>query len=469
MAFFCPQIDTNESAPECMTGGQGCPPRSGGHPLSPSLSISNNYNGEPSDELHKLTGMHKRSAHVLYLSVKELERQYGLDYLLFMTLTFGDDVQDQKEAKRRLRNLLNGIIYPMFPVGVWCVERMEQGRLHYHLVCVSKVPVRGNFDFEAFYQAEQEYAQHKKSAKFYSLTKRYGQTALPGLSSLWELFKCPRKMSKRPKDKAKWYVLEKYGFGRSQITPIRASNPEQIARYVGKYVGKHVGQRIEKDKGARLHARWGFDYAPAVCKFTWSTPNGWLWRKKLERFAMENGVSDYRGLQEKWGQHWAWLLQETIMKTDIKRGVEAVVYPSVEHWEADNGPWPEWQERPVGPIVHPGHKDTRPGEARMDPIWIEHEDEPLPIRHVSQADRDEAERHQAETGAALRREVLMNPMWVRSGNGESIADREARRRALWLSWQRARPDKADLVRVAISKSGCHQSGVEHGSPVARKS
>lgn len=444
MAFFYPEPATSERFIEGDDRRQGCPPRSGGHPSSPSLSISNICNGDPSEKLHKLTGMHKRSAQVLYLGIKELERQAKLEYMLFLTFTYSDAVEDQKESKRRFRSLQNGVLKKMFPLGVWCTERMVKGRLHFHMAVRTKEPVRGDFDFETFYQAQEEYEAHGKTAKFRALRAKYVKTAPPELRRMWQVFKW-RNPSDRPKDRKQWTVLERYGFGRCQVTPFMATNPEAIARYMAKYLGKHIGKRTENDKGAKLHGRWGFEYTPAVCNFAWATPHAWLWRKKLEKFCKSNGVQDYRGIKEKWGKHWAWLLQDAIMSEDIKRGEEKVVYPTLAHWEADNGPWPEWQALPDGPIEVTGTKDRRRGEARLDPIWIEHEDEPVPVHQVTPEQRAQAERHEAETGALLRREILMNPLWVRSDYAESIADREARRLAMWQSWQSARPKLPDSV------------------------
>jgi hypothetical protein len=62
-----------------------------------------------------------------------------------------DNVCDFREGQRRLNSLATNLLRRLFREYVVAVHRRERrGRLHYHLVAVTKEDVRTGFDFEAW-------------------------------------------------------------------------------------------------------------------------------------------------------------------------------------------------------------------------------------------------------------------------------------------------------------------------------
>jgi len=247
---------------------------------SPSLSISNNSTEGTGDGVNRLTGMHKRTAQVIFLEVKDLARRFGLEKLGFLTLTFADHVLEIREAQRRFNSLNTHVLRGRYRRAVAVVERQKSGRVHFHLVVVLNADIRTGFDFG---QAE----------------RGIYTSASPALRAEWAFWR---------------NTAKKYGFGRTELLPVK-STVEGIARYVGKYLAKHVRQRSECDKGARVVRFLGYKSGDRTAspRFSWNTENGWLWRHKLKAFCHHYGLSTTDTLKEIFGSRWCFFLQHEIM------------------------------------------------------------------------------------------------------------------------------------------------------------
>ena len=254
----------------------------------PCLS-SNNSTGEGDTsgqlearaKVNVLTGGHKRSAFVLVFEIMALAKQYGIERLGFLTLTFADLVLELKEANRRFNSLNSHVIKERYRRAIKVPERQRSRRLHFHLVIVLDADIRTGFDFEAV-----------KRRDYRSVS-----SALRAEWAFWRNTAAPA-----------------YGFGRTELKPVR-STAEGIARYVGGYIGKHVREREDTDKGARLVSYIGFGYGGrrASCRFGWNNDNGWLWRHKLAAYAERNGARDTEDLAKLFGPRWAYRLQAEIL------------------------------------------------------------------------------------------------------------------------------------------------------------
>jgi hypothetical protein len=240
-----------------------------------------------------VTGGHKRSAFVLVFEILALAKQYGIEHLGFMTLTFADLVLELKEANRRFNSLNSHVLKERYARGLVVPERQRSRRVHFHLLVVVAADIRTGVDFEAF--ARKPRGDYRSAG-----------TALRAEWAFW------RK------------TAPAYGFGRTELLPIR-STAEGIARYVGKYISKHVRERVESDKGARLVRYLGFGQGgrKASCRFGWNTDNAWLWRHKLAAYAERNGARDTEDLVKLFGPRWAYRLQAQILAERIDE-----VYPS---------------------------------------------------------------------------------------------------------------------------------------------
>jgi len=252
-------------------------------PGLPCLS-SNNSNEGVEDiapaKVNLLTGGHKRSAFVLTWELLALAKEYGIERLGFLTLTFADLVLDLKEANRRFNSLNTGVIKGRYCRAVKVPERQRSRRLHFHLVVVLGADIRTGFDFEA-------------------IKRRDYRSANPRLRAEWAFWR---------------KTAPEYGFGRTELLPVR-SCAEALARYVGGYIGKNVRERVDGDKGARLVSYIGFGKTgrKGSCRFGWANDNGWLWRHKLAAFAARHGARDTDDLAKIYGPRWAYMLQSQIL------------------------------------------------------------------------------------------------------------------------------------------------------------
>jgi len=210
-----------------------------------------------------------------------------------LTLTFADHVTDPKEATRRLKSLIAGVLNPRYLAWVRVFERQESGRIHFHLIVVLKDDIKTGVNFVAF------------KAKDY-------RSASPALRAEWAFWRKTAKL---------------YRFGRTELLPIKSS-AEAISRYVGKYISKHIGCREERDKGVRLA---GFSKGARVgsCRFAWATPGSWVWRRKLKVLGEALGVSDIAGMTVRFGARWAYKLRDVVARFQLQD------YPTEETCIAD--------------------------------------------------------------------------------------------------------------------------------------
>lgn len=479
MVFLSPQIDTSTSVLDCTLGGLPPPPRSGGGGMAPSLSISNNGISQ-----NKLTGRQKNVAECIRVEIKGLCTVYTLGRIAFVTFTFADDEAgfDMKEANRRMKSLVTNILQKRYIKGIIVTERGGvNGRIHYHCVMVMKHDIREGFDF-----SEVEKAAERRNQ---GLPYRW-QTANEHLRAEWEFWQD---------------MAPRYGFGRVETLPVRTSD-EGIAKYVGKYVSKHIGQRRESDKGHRLvryfgYQKEGVSTRTIVPTFSRATVNGWLWRKKTERFAKQMGCktpeslghlaaqmrAHQRGEEAQvnaYDKRWAKYFESGIVAVNLTEG-EGITCPTKDHYRAflyDQRGIFNMQDPEQTRILEDADMDMlndvpedaieievpaekpRPAKASLDPVWVVTPDEVHPVHVVTPEQRQAAEQREAETGKALRMHVLANPAPYQHQHNPQATNQEEERSQAFQRWQRftQRPD----LHATISRSGprplveatCSQAG-----------
>jgi len=232
-----------------------------------------------------LSPYHKKVAQTLFLNVQRLitKEAPSVNHVAFLTLTFPDNVTDNKEASKRFHSFRTNYLSKHEEYGQWVhvKERQKRGSWHYHMIVVLKGDIRAGINWEEL------------SAGNY-------KSASPYLRSLWKDLR---------------ENLEKYGFGRSELLPVR-SNEEAMARYIGKYISKHMGQREENDKGVRL-VNYSQDWVKNSVKFAWNTKNAHEWRRKLAMFAKSLGCSELYQLSEKLGPGWVYKYLDDIIAIDL--------------------------------------------------------------------------------------------------------------------------------------------------------
>lgn len=226
-----------------------------------------------------LSSYHKRQAQTLFLNVKRLiDLAPTTGHIGFLTLTFPDNVVDNKEASRRFNSLKTNFLnpHPDFGHSVTVKERQKRGAWHYHIIIHLKEDIRTGVDFDA-------------------IEKGNYSSASPYLRSLWADLRG---------------AMSKYGFGRSELLPIRKGG-EAMGRYVGKYISKHMGARDEQDKGVRL-VSYSTGWVKNSVNFAWYTDGSKEWRKKLKIFAQYMGCTEFYQLTDKLGTGWAYKYAEDI-------------------------------------------------------------------------------------------------------------------------------------------------------------
>lgn len=254
-----------------------------------------------------LTPYHKKQAHTLHLNVKRLVEKEAIspNHVGFLTLTFPDNVRDNKEASRRFNSMKTHFLseYPEFGHWINTKEQQKRGAWHYHLLVCLKQDIKTGLNFE-------------------ELEKRKYTSASPYLRKIWKDLR---------------EAMPKYGFGRAELTPVK-SNADAMARYVGKYISKHIGQRDESSKGVRL-VSYSKGWPKNSMKFVFHTDNSKLWRQKVKYFAMMHGCQELYQLSEKLGPNWAYRYLQDIYdifaNVDLVAAGKDVVFesPTIKHIE----------------------------------------------------------------------------------------------------------------------------------------
>jgi hypothetical protein len=266
-------------------GAAGCPASA-----VPCLN-TNNCNEEKKGDKKRLNSAHAKCAYAFTLNVLWLIERHGLERIGFLTLTFARHIVDYKQAQKALHSLMTSVLKKRYPEYIIIMERMDSGRIHYHLLVVVAEDIRTGFDFAAVKSGDY------RSASAY-------------LRSEWTFWR---------------RTAPKYGFGRTELLPIRKT-AKGVAKYIGKYIGKHIGQRLAQDKGARL-VRYSKGANRAGVRFSWLSPGAYMWRLKLGTFCRMLGLSSdshNEFLKEWFGKNWVYVLRPLIEAVKLSEFCEEV-------------------------------------------------------------------------------------------------------------------------------------------------
>ena len=239
----------------------------------------------------------RKSEFKVKTEVMALFKQYPLERIGFLTLTFADNVQCHKEATKRLNSLITGVLRQRYPMCIRVSERQKSGRWHFHLVVVCQQDIRRGVDFQAIKE------------------RHYKDGANPALRAEWAFWR---------------NTAKNYGFGRTELLPVRKTG-EALAAYVAKYISKGFAYRQQRDKGARLYSVIG---GSRVCssRFSFFSLKSYLWRQKVAMWAASWSASlakvaqsvnqspidglTYDDLPILFGKRWAWRCRDDIMAYD---------------------------------------------------------------------------------------------------------------------------------------------------------
>lgn len=382
----------------------------------------------PARPAASLPGPKKKQAETLAQNVMWMAKQFGAERIGFLTLTCGDvgedgtfvTVKDRKTASKRFNSLLTHVIRKRYRCGVVVTERHKSGGIHFHLLAVCPVDIRGSIDFEAVFP-KRENGQYSKAPDY--------RTAPEALREEWAFWRD---------------VAERYGFGRCQLQPIREDGTA-VGRYIGKYVSKDWGARIEDDKGGRLvryfghWATWTLESAivtwqekgehgekprrkgpPNSARFGWLTATARAWREccnqveqasfaEAARFGPERGGAfiTEQTVADLCGRYWALRHMHRIRNTIFAEeyGGPATQAGIQDHNEEVTARFEAKGLLPPDPIWH---------ESRGPAYWVEREKH-LPLRplpwsehQLSVAREQECHRIADEFAAELAEKTQQN-------------------------------------------------------------
>lgn len=256
-----------------------------------------------------------KTALVLDLEAQALVREFGLERVVFVTLTFRDGTCSASEASRRFDNLHRRVLSSLFLRAIVVPERHQSGAWHFHLLAVPALggDYRTGFDWEAYLEAKREWSvNHRMTARYAALTRRYAVSAAQCLRGLWG------ELRRR--------CVRYEGWGRTEALPIRTTG-EGVAHYLSEYLRKTLEGREKRDKGVRLVRYIGYrsagrSHRTASVQFGWRE-GGWLWRERLGRLVFLSGCSCWEEFQ-RWvrslpdlGHKWAWRLRDLIQSIPV--------------------------------------------------------------------------------------------------------------------------------------------------------
>ena len=243
-----------------------------------------NCNEQLKADIQKLSSAHRKAVYALIQNVIRLVFIYGLNRIGFLTLTFARHVVSYKEAQKSLHSLMTGVLKKRYTEYIIVMERMDSGRIHYHLLVVMAEDIRTGFNF-----AQVEQGNYASANSF--------------LRSEWAFWRI---------------TAPKYGFGRHELMPVK-STADAIAKYLGKYISKHIGNRLPEDKGARL-VRYSKGANRVGTRFSWVSSGAYMWRAKLGTFCRMLGLNsdNYKEFLKEWfGKNWVYHLRPLILSIKL--------------------------------------------------------------------------------------------------------------------------------------------------------
>jgi hypothetical protein len=267
----------------------------------------------------ELSGAERKAAFKLRQNVQGFVSHWGRNHCAFFTLTDEAGLHPKGFARRWNSFLTHegGFIRAFCRV----VEPQRNGRPHYHLLVSVPWDMRPeSFDWEAFFEAQQEFRAAGRSPRFRELTRRYRDSAGPETVAVWKRLR---------------KVLPKYGLGRSEFLPVRKGH-EALSEYVGKYLEAGLSLKRHNWKGVRrveTDRRTSSQWRRCSGQFSWVSEGARAWRGRIGQLATECRCSSLDEMSAKFGARWVWRMRVAILTcdedawADVVRSVASSVDP----------------------------------------------------------------------------------------------------------------------------------------------
>ena len=224
--------------------------------------------------------------------------KFGENNVGVLTITTPSECLAAREFQKKWHSFRTNIVKKLFPNGMWIRERQSRtGNWHAHAVVNLGRDIKTGFPFD-------------------QVQRRFYANVDSELRRIW----------KQLRQKA-----EAYGFGRTELIPIKHSG-RGCARYLTKYLSKSfVSEKILGEEQCRLFGIWG-GVRFAYSQFEWVSNR--IIRKRKAWLAATAGLKDFDGFRALYGPMWWFVIGEALMK---------VILP-IEYYQVQNNGIHQWDE-----------------------------------------------------------------------------------------------------------------------------
>jgi hypothetical protein len=204
--------------------------------------------------------------------------KFGENNIGVLTITTPGECLSAVEFQRKWHSFRTNALRCLFPTGMWIRERQPRtGNWHLHAIVDLGRDIRTGFPFEDI--------SHRRYANVDS-----------ALRKTWKDLR---------------NTVEKYGFGRSELLPIKRTGPE-CAAYLTKYLGKALlSEKGIGEENCRLFGVWGgvrFVHG----QFDWVSNR--ILRRRKQWLAVTHDLTGMEGFQNLYGRRWWFVIGEPLMK-----------------------------------------------------------------------------------------------------------------------------------------------------------
>jgi hypothetical protein len=287
----------------------------------PCHKSNNCTNRNNESTVESLSPYHRKARHRLIQVIEWMVREYGLNHVGLMTLTFGvpgsgrgseatrelrEQAKDLSFVQERWHSLNSHVIAKRYPIWVCVLETHKDGVWHFHVVVVTKADIRTGTNVEIITNYD-----------------------LP----FWMRRGKPLRNDALAKE---WYTLRKtcckYRFGRVELVPIRKTG-EALARYIAGYLSKSLkGMKAGRRKRlVRMSRNVSKQFTMTFA--VWNIAN-LIYRTRLKMAASMLHFAEYGDFADYFGPRWNYYLGDIIAgipvpfefrKDDFQRGFAAKI------------------------------------------------------------------------------------------------------------------------------------------------
>ncbi len=210
----------------------------------------------------------QKSRFVAEENIRLYIQHMGESNVAVLTVTTPSQCLSAFEFQKLWHSWRGHVLRRMFPTGMWVRERQPRtGSWHAHCVVNVGWDIKTGFPFE-------------------QVQKRFYANVDPRLRELWKLLR---------------ESAEKYGFGRTELLPIKGTG-EGCARYLVKYLVKLRGSdKSQGEEKCRLFGRWGIG-GFVITPFSFVRSR--ILRKRKAWLAEMMGIECYAAFKVVFGASW---------------------------------------------------------------------------------------------------------------------------------------------------------------------